>query len=173
MQINYFYPTVWLDGTSIGSLRSAIEVHPELSDQIFAAVDRAMQSIDPSQITELQATIGQLQQTIAQLQLETSPDIAAITPALMDAGLLAWGNRATMANSEAVLALVIELRDTAMAPRSITQCDRIKQLFGEICARSKVFPTSAEAQAMQAILDVGPPSTGPIAEKYLSFAPWM
>ena len=132
-----------------------------------------IQAIDPAQITELQATIGQLQQQVEQLQLEVSPDIAAITPALMDAGLLAWGDRATAGEDKETLALVIQLRDTAMAPRSIGQCDRIKHLFGEICQRSGVVPLPAEAQAMQAILDVGPPSTGPIAAKYLSFAPWM
>jgi hypothetical protein len=122
---------------------------------------------------QLQQQIDQLQAEIGQLKLEASPDIASITPALMDAGLLAWGERATMANSEAVLGLVIELRDVAMAPRSITQCDRVKDIFGKICDRSGVVPTAGEAQAMQAILDIGPASTGPIAAKYLSFAPWM
>jgi hypothetical protein len=125
-----------------------------------------IQAIDPQQITELQATI-------AELQLEVSPEINEITPALMDAGLLAWGDRATAGEDKETLALVIQLRDVAMAPRSIGQCDRIKHLFGEICQRSGVFPLPAEAQAMQAILDIGPASTGPIAAKYLSFAPWM
>jgi hypothetical protein len=138
---------------------------PEWAIELMASSDNS-QTSDPAQIT-------QLQQQIATLQLEASPAISEITPALMDAGLLAWGERATMANSEAVLALVIELRDTAMAPRSIAQCDRIKDIFGKICSRSGVVPTPAEAQAMQAILDVGPPSTGQIAAKYLSFAPWM
>jgi hypothetical protein len=130
-------------------------------------------TIDPSQIAELNATIAQLQQTIEQLQLEVSPAINEITPALMAAGLLAWGNRATAGEDEAVLALVIELRDVAMAPRSIGQCDRIKDIFGEIRQRSGVDPTAAEAAAMQAILDIGPASTGPIAAKYLNFTPWL
>ena len=130
-------------------------------------------AIDNSQIAELQQEITDRNKTIAQLQLEVAPDIAAITPALMTAGLLAWGNRATAADSENVLELVMELRDTAMAPRSINQCNRIKYLFGEICSLSGVSPTSTEAKEMQAILDKGTSSTGPVDAKYLSFVPWI
>jgi hypothetical protein len=168
-----------LSGTVYESITALVAAVPDLDwGEMDAAIiaawtdwakryGEALEGADATQhIVQLQATIGQL-------KLELTPDIAAITPALMDAGLLAWGERATMANSEAVLGLVIELRDVAMAPRSIGQCDRIKDIFGEIRERSRVDPTAAEAQAMQAILDVGPPSTGPIASKYLSFAPWM
>jgi hypothetical protein len=185
MIINSFN-SVNIDGVDVGDCFSAIANYPDQAGAILAALASyeqgliaaavqapEIQAIDPSQVAELNATIGQLQQTIEQLKLEVSPDIAAITPALMAAGLLAWGNRATAGEDEETLALVIQLRDAAMAPRSITQCDRIKHLFGEICQRSGVVPSPSEAQAMQAILDIGPASTGPIAAKYLSFAPWM
>jgi hypothetical protein len=185
MIINSFN-SVEINGVDVGDCFSAISNYPDQAGAILAAISAYEQglvsaavpapdahTIDPGEIAQLQQTIGQLQQTITELQLEISPDIAAITPALMAAGLLAWGNRATAGEDEETLALVIQLRDVAMAPRSIGQCDRIKHLFGEICQRSGVFPLPAEAQAMQAILDIGPASTGPIAPKYLSFAPWM
>jgi hypothetical protein len=111
--------------------------------------------------------------TIAALKTELSPAINEITSALMSAGLLAWGNRATITDPSVVLPLVLQLNQAAIEPRSVTQCDRIKGLFVTICQRSGVVPTPDEAQAMQSILDVGPPSTGPIASKYLSFEPWL
>ena len=185
MIINSFN-SITIDGVDVGDCFSAISNYPDQAGAILAALASyeqgliaaavqapEIQAIDPSQVAELNATIGQLQQQIAQLQLEVAPDIAAITPALMAAGLLEWGNRATSGNDAETLALVIQLRDVAMAPRSIGQCDRIKDIFGKIRERSGVDPTAAEAVAMQAILDIGPASTGPISAKYLSFAPWM
>lgn len=180
------FSDVEIDGIHVGHATAAMNNYPQFTAELLAALDAyeaglvaaavpapEVPVIDPAEIAELQGQIAELQQQVTQLQLELSPDIAAVTPALMAAGLLTWGERATMANSEAVLGLVLELRDIAMAPRSISQCDRIKDTFGTICGLSGVVPTPSEAQAMQAVLDAGSPSTGPIAAKHLSFKPWM
>jgi hypothetical protein len=108
---------------------------------------------------------------IAALKLDLAPEIKEITPALMAAGLNAWGARAT--KNPQIMDMLMALFAIASEPRSAGQCHRISTLFVEICNASLEVPTSAEAQAMQTILDVGPPSTGPIASKYLSFEPWM
>ena len=162
-----------LTDPQLAELQSAIFAYEQGLLAQAAQAQTSEMTIDSSQIAELQQEITSRDNTIAQLQLEVAPDIAAITPTLMKAGLLAWGNRATAADSENVLELVMELRDTAMAPRSINQCNRIKYLFGEICSLSGVFPTSTEAKEMQAILDKGTSSTGPVDAKYLSFVPWI
>lgn len=110
---------------------------------------------------------------IAQLKTKLSPDIASITPALLEAGLLAWGQDAVSAvdsdKGAAIMGLVMDLKMVAIESPSITQCDRIKQLFGAIGTMSGVWPTSAQATAMQAVLDVGPASTGPVGSDYLDF----
>ena len=108
---------------------------------------------------------------IASLKLELAPAVAEITPALMAAGLNAWGARAT--KNPQLMNMLMDLFAIASETRSAGQCQRISTLFVDICQLSQEDPTPAEAQAMQAILDTGPPSTGPIGAKYLSFAPWM
>jgi hypothetical protein len=156
-----------IDGSDAGDIVSVAQTHPELLPQI--AIELKAYESHLIQSANQQANMA----TIAALKAELAPEIAEITPALMEAGLLAWGNRATIADPGEVLPFVLQLNQAAIEPRSVTQCDRIKGLFVTICQRSGVVPTPDEAQAMQSILDVGPPSTGPIASKYLSFEPWM
>jgi hypothetical protein len=170
------FSNVEIDGDNVGDCFSAVANYPEHAGAILAALSAYEQdliaaaapaevpSIDPGQIT-------QLQQQIATLKLELTPAISEITPALMGAGLNAWGARAT--KSPQLMAMLMELFAIALETRSAGQCQRISTLFVDICQLSQEIPTPAEAQAMQAILDVGPRSTGPISAKYLSFAPWM
>jgi hypothetical protein len=108
---------------------------------------------------------------IAALKTEIAPDIATLIPTLRSAGLDAWGARAT--STPELMALLIELFTIASEPRSYGQCQRIKDVFGELCKRSGKLPTSEEAKAMQSILDVGAVATGPVAAQYLNFEPWI
>jgi hypothetical protein len=141
---------------------------PELTQIPQWAID-LMMSINNDQ--DIAATVAAKDAEIASLKSELAPAIAEITPALMAAGLNAWGARA--AKNPQLMDALMALFAIASETRSAGQCQRISTLFVDICEQSQEVPTPAEAQAMQAILDVGAPSTGPIAAKYLSFAPWM
>lgn len=114
---------------------------------------------------------------IAKLKTQLSPAIHEITPQLLESGLLRWGQDAVSAvdgnTGELIMGLVIELKTTAMEPPSWNQCDRVKKMFGAIGTISSTWPTSDQAKAMQAILDRGCPSTGPVSPEKLSFQPWI
>jgi hypothetical protein len=132
------------------------------------------------QIAEQNAEIARLNAENYRLRSEICPDIQSITPALLTAGLIAWGDAAIAAynllhldGADSVTPVILELHKTAMESRTPTQCDRIKDLFGTICTMSGVVPTAAQANAMQSILDEGSPSTGPVKPEYLNFHPWM
>jgi hypothetical protein len=103
-----------------------------------------------------------------------SPDIASIVDALLSAGLESWGEAAiTAANPEdGVFRMVRDLESVARESPSWSQCDRIKNLFGTACYHSKVVPTIEQAEAMQAILDMGG-STGPVSPDHLNFHDFM
>lgn len=133
-----------------------------------------------SELIQLKAEIARLTSENYQLRLELCPDIQSITPALLQAGLIPWGDAAIAScnsshpeGADSVTPLILKLHETAMESRSPTQCDRIKEVFTTIIQMSNVHPTSAQAKAMQDILDVGCPSTGPVGEQYLSFKPWI
>jgi hypothetical protein len=106
--------------------------------------------------------------TIAQLQTQLSPDIASLIGLLRSAGLDAWGDAAVTAG-ENLMPLVLELLSIASQPANWNQCQRIKDLFGAICQQSGVLPTQEQAIAMQAILDKGSPTTGPVSKDWLRF----
>jgi hypothetical protein len=132
------------------------------------------------QLATLNSEIARLNAENYRLRSEVCPDIQSITHALLMAGLIAWGDAAIEAynlshsdGSDSVTPLILELHKTAMESRSPLQCDRIKDLFGTICTMSGVFPTDVQANAMQAVLDQGAPSTGPVKPEYLNFQPWM
>jgi hypothetical protein len=132
------------------------------------------------EIDSLESTLAKAIQEIEILRSEVCPDIQSITPSLLAAGLIAWGDAAIAAynlthleGSDSVTPLILELHKIAMESRSPTQCDRIKDLFGTICGMSGVFPTADQANAMQSILDDGSPATGPVKPEYLNFHPWM
>jgi hypothetical protein len=113
-----------------------------------------------------QQEIAVLQAEIAQLKLETAPGIASIAPALQTAGLTAWADRAITAADpdHGVLNLVLALYAVAQEPRSLTQCDRVRELFMQIGDLSGVWPAPEEAMAMQTILDANN-----VGNKWLKF----
>jgi hypothetical protein len=106
--------------------------------------------------------------TIEQLQTQLSPDIASLIGPLRSAGLDAWGDAAVTAG-ENLMPLVLELLSIASQPASWNQCQQIKDLFGAICQQSGVLPTQEQAIAMQAILDKGSLTTGPVGKDWLRF----
>jgi hypothetical protein len=106
--------------------------------------------------------------TIEQLQTQLSPDIASLIGPLRSAGLDAWGDAAVTAG-ENLMPLVLELLAIASQPANWSQCQQIKDLFGAICQQSGVLPTQEQAIAMQAILDNGSPTTGPVGNDWLRF----
>lgn len=128
----------------------------------------------------LKIALADATQEIEILRSEVCPDIQSIAPALSSAGLVAWGDAAIAAynlthleGSDSVMPLILELHKTAMESRNPTQCDRIKHLFGAICSMSGVFPTAAQANAMQAVLDKGSPAAGPVKAECLNFYHWQ
>lgn len=113
---------------------------------------------------------------IGALKLKLAPAIAEIADELLRVALFSWGNAASTAAGnvstdlgDQVMALIIDLKITAIEPPSIRQCDRIKQIFGTICHLSGVEPTAEQTTALNAVLDQGCPSTGPVSSKYLRF----
>lgn len=131
-------------------------------------------------IQELNAEIARLTADNYRLKSEVCPDIQSITHDLLIAGLIAWGDSAIAAynlihpeGADSVTPLILKLHVTAMESRTPTQCDRIKDIFGTICQMSGVFPTSVQASSMQAILDQGSVSTGPVKIESLNFKPWI
>lgn len=132
---------------------------------------------DSLELSILKSNIDDLNAEITQLKTRLSPAIHEITPQLLESGLLRWGQDAVSAvdssTGELIMGLVLDLKAIAMEPPSLDQCDRIKELFGTIVTMSNVYPNSDQAKAMQALLDKGCPSTGPIAEQFLSFKPWI
>ena len=129
------------------------------------------------EVTFLRKRIDDLQAENSQLKTKLIPDIKSITSPLLAAGLLEWGQDAISAVDATVgtqiMGLILELKSTAIEPSSITQCDRIKHLFGEIGTISGVWPTPIQSAKLQAVLDVGSIETGPISAEYLSFTPWI
>lgn len=145
-------------------------------------------SRDQEEIIKLKLELANQEQTystlihnknieITALKLRLTPAICEITPALLDAGLLAWGQDAVSAvdstQGKTIMGLVMDLKMVAIEQPSISQCDRMKELFVTIGQMSGVWPTSDQAKAMQEILDAGCPSTGPVKEEFLSFKPWQ
>lgn len=181
IEINSF-DDVMIDGESVGDCIAACGNYPKKAAEILraliaydtkrqgeadttsteAAIEQANKSAEP-----LQQKITELEGTIAQLQLETAPDIAAIAAELQAAGLTAWADRAITAADpdNGVLNLVLALYAVAQEARSLTQCDRVRDLFMQIGTLSGVWPTPEEATAMQAIL-----TASNVGEKWLKFA---
>lgn len=124
----------------------------------------------------LQLEVDRLLMVIAQLRQKQAPAIVEIAKELQDAGLNNWGNRASTAAAEiseecgdAVMAAIFEIRDIALEMPSWNQCDRIRAKFEWVCETTKTALMPEQAIALQAILDVGSPSTGPVAADYLKF----
>lgn len=128
-----------------------------------------------AEIAALQAEVGAKDSVIADLKAQLSPAICEILSSLLLAGLEQWAESAiTNADSElGVFPMVLRLKETAQKPPYIGQCQDIKNLFGTICYYSKTPPTHEQASAMQALLDAGCPSTGPVTPEYLNFHPWI
>jgi hypothetical protein len=124
---------------------------------------------------ELAQQISTLTTENVELKTKLSPNIASLADALLAAGLESWGEAAiTAANPEdGVFRMVRDLEAVAREPASWSQCDRIKQLFSTICHYSKIAPTPEQASAMQAVLDAGSATTGPVAPEHLNFHPWI
>jgi hypothetical protein len=124
------------------------------------------------EIVKLTGENKDLQKKIEQLQTQLSPDIASRIGPLRSAGLDAWGDAAVTAGGN-LMPLVLELLSIASQPASWNQCQQIKDLFGAIGYQSGVWPTSDQATAMQAILDAGTATTGPVTASWLDFTPWI
>ena len=133
-----------------------------------------MPTISAGEIAELQQQIADRDATIAHLtaRLQTlAPNLAEILPALLEAGLTAWADRAVTTYNESHL----EGADSLMpivaqlyAAASSNAIAAVPPLFGEIMQRSMVAPTSDEATAMQVVLDgVKFPS------ELVNFYPWI
>jgi hypothetical protein len=120
------------------------------------------------EVDRLNTLIRDRDATIEQLQTQLSPDIASLIGPLRSAGLDAWSDAAVTAG-ENLMPLVLELLSIASQPPSWSQCQQIKDLFGAICQQSGVLPTQEQAIAMQAILDKGSPTTGPVGKDWLRF----
>jgi hypothetical protein len=134
------------------------------------AVTEQSEAIRKQADTEIEAIRTELSTkdaAIAKLQAQLSPDIASLIGPLQEAGLTAWGASAT--KTPELMAKVLALLSIATQPPSWNQCQQIKDLFGEICVESGVIPTPEQAIAMQAILDVGSASTGPVGNEWLRF----
>lgn len=132
------------------------------------------------ELIQLNAEVARLTSENHQLRSEVCPDIQSITHELLMAGLIEWGDAAIKAynlshldGADSVTPLILELHKVAMETRSSTQCDRMKELFVTIATRANIWPTSDQAKSMQAILDKGCPSTGPVSPDKLSFQPWI
>lgn len=113
---------------------------------------------------------------ILTLKAQLSPAIHEIAPQLLEAGLLRWGQDAVSSvdgnTGELIMGLMIDLKMAVTEPPSWGQCDRVKELFDTIGTMSNVWPTSDQAKSMQAVLDKGCPSTGPVPSDKLSFLTW-
>jgi hypothetical protein len=134
-----------------------------------SAVDLAAENAKlKSLLVVKDAEITDLNFKIAQLQTQLSPDIASLIGPLRSAGLDAWGDAAITAG-ENLMPLVLRLLSIASQPPGWNQCQQIKDLFGAICQQSGVLPTQEQAIAMQAILDKGSPTTGPVGKDWLRF----
>lgn len=161
--IFYKYPNFYKDGQPIGAFSQAFAAYPDLAAELEQAhaIAWGNNGIEDSE------KFAEAQATIAQLQLETAPDIAAIALELQAAGLTAWADRAITAADpdNGVLNLVLALYGVAKEPRSLTQCDRVRELFMQIGGLSDVWPTPEESTAMQAIL-----TANNVGEKWLKFA---
>lgn len=188
IEINSFDDVV-IDGVSVGDCIAAASNYPKKAAEILraliaydaarqgeadaksteAAVSQAQKSAEPlhQKITELEGTIAHL---TAKLQA-LAPNLAEILPQLLEAGLTAWADRAVTTYNESHL----EGADSLMpivaqlyAAASSNDIAAVPPLFSEIMQRSMVAPTSAEAKAMQAILDgvQFPP-------ELISFHPWI
>lgn len=172
--IHFQYPTFYKDGQAIGSLSQAFTDHPADAKalEIAHAIAWGRNAEDDSRVA-----LDAAMETIVQLKAQLAPAIFEITPALLDAGLLEWGQDAVSAVDQElgreIMGLVIQLKEIAGEPPSWNQCDLIKELFGTIGTMSGVWPSSAQATAMQAVLDAGCPSTGPVSADQLSFQPWI
>jgi hypothetical protein len=142
----------------------------DVSRSSTASTETIKQLKQQSQLIEQQyrQQITDRDATIAQLQTQLSPDIASLIGPLRSAGLDAWGDAAVTAG-ENLMPLVLELLSIASQPAKWNQCQQIKDLFGAICQQSGVLPTQEQAIAMQAILDNGSPTTGPVAKDWLRF----
>ena len=172
MRVDYFYPSVWVDGFVIGDLQGAVNGRPELSDQIFAAVDRVMRSIDINQVAELQQQIVAKDATIAHLTARLqalAPNLAEILPALLEAGLTAWSERSIAAYhpGEDTVSIVPEIAKL-FALAEANQVAEVRQVFVSIVLQTKITPTPEESAQLQAVLDS---VRFPI--ELLGFHPWM
>lgn len=139
----------------------------ELKKQLPELMSAANEVDLRQKITELQATISQLTTRLQQL----APNLAAILPALLEAGLTAWCDRAVTTYNEShregadsLMPLVAQL----YAAANNNDIAAVPPLFGEIMQRSMVAPTADEARAMQAVLDgvQFPP-------ELIGFHPWI
>ena len=133
-----------------------------------------MPTISAGEIAELQQQIADRDATIAHLTARLqplAPNLAEILPALLEAGLTAWADRAVatyndahMEGADSLMPVVAQL----YAAATKNDIAAVPPLFGEIMQRSMIAPTSDEATAMQAILDgvQFPP-------ELISFHPWI
>lgn len=190
MIFEYIFPRVFFDGDDIGDIVTALSNYPKNTSDILAAhdrawadhkgaadaaateVDRRQQQMELEQLrTQIDALITERDAALTKLE----PAIQEILPALLAAGLEQWAESAiTNTDPElGVFPMVLRLKETAQKPPYIGQCQDIKDLFGPICYYSKTPPTHEQASAMQAVLDAGCPSTGPVAPEYLNFHPWI
>ena len=188
IKINSF-DDVKIDGVSVGDCISACGNYPKKAAEILqaliaydtarqgdadtksteAAIAQVQKSTEPLQqkITELEGTIAHL---TARLQA-LAPDLSAILPALLEAGLTAWCDRAVATYNEShregadsLMPIVAQL----YAAASNNQISAVPPLFGEIMQRSMVAPTADEATAMQAILD-----SVKFPPELINFYPWI
>jgi hypothetical protein len=183
------FRNVEIDGENVGDLVSAIANNlqsPRLSEIITALGEyqksykstavieqtEAIRKQAEAEIAAIRTESSAKDATIEQLRTEIAPDIASLIGPLQEAGLTAWGDAAITAG-ENLISLVLRLLSIASQPRYWNQCQEIKDLFGAIGQSSGVWPTSEQATAMQAILDVGTAATGPVTAKWLDFTPWM
>ena len=188
IKINSF-DDVMIDGESVGDCISAAGNYPKQAADILraliaydverrgeadaksteAAVSQAQKSAEPLQqkITELEDTVAHLTARLQQL----APNLSEILPQLLEAGLTSWADRAVTTYNESHLEGADSLMPTVAqlyAAASSNDIAAVPPLFSEIMQRSIVAPTSAEATAMQVVLDgVKFPS------ELINFYPWI
>lgn len=163
---------VEVDGVSVGDCFAARTNYPKISFEILQAliaydtqrqgeaddkaaalaIEQAQKSAEPlhQKITELEGTIAHLTARLQQL----APNLAAILPELLQAGLTAWSERSIAAYhpGEDTVSIVPEIAKL-FALAEANQVAEVRQVFVSIVLQTKIAPTPEESAQLQSVLD--------------------